>query len=504
MLTPVPHRLRARRSGIDTRDEPVIYMRSDCPVCRAEGFRAHARVLVSLGDRHVVATVNHVFGELVGLDEAAFSEAAWRLLDPRPGDLVTVGHTRPLLSMGAVRAKIYGDRMSDASMDEIVQDIVAGRYSDIETAAFLTACAAQPLDSGEIFALTRSMVEAGERLQWEKRPIADKHCVGGLPGNRTTPIVVAIVAAMGGTIPKTSSRAITSPAGTADTMETLAPVELDVPQIRRVVERTGGCLVWGGAVRFSPADDLLIRIERALDLDSEGQLVASVLSKKIAAGATHVVLDIPVGPTAKIRDDATAARLGRLLEQTAEALGLKVRIVVSDGTQPIGRGIGPALEARDVLSVLRCELGAPMDLRAKSLRLAAELLEMVALAKEGGGVTAATRTLESGEAWTKFQSICEEQGGMREPPASTYRHEMTALASGHVTEIDNRKLGRIAKLAGAPDDKAAGIEMHVRLRQRVQKGEPLYTIHAEHEGDLHYALGYALGTDGVVTVGEGE
>jgi thymidine phosphorylase len=494
--------LKARRSGVDTRDEPVVYMRADCPVCRSEGFRAHARVVLTLGDRRVIATVHHVYGELFEMDEAGLSEAAWTRLDPRPGDLVAIEHPKPLLSMSAVRGKIYGERLTDAALDRIVADLVAGRYSDIEASAFISACAAHPLDLEEIHALTRSMVEAGERMHWDRSPIADKHCVGGLPGNRTTPIVVAILATLGATIPKTSSRAITSPAGTADTMETLAPVELDVPQMRKVVERTGGCIIWGGAVRFSPADDLLIRIERALDIDSEGQLVASVLSKKIAAGATHLVVDIPVGPTAKVRDEAAARRLGDALQRTASGFGLTLRALVTNGEQPVGCGIGPALEARDVLAVLRGDANAPGDLRDRSLALAGALLELVDLAADSEGTAIAARALADGRAWETFQRICEEQGGMREPPVAAHTHGITTPGSGVVASIDNRKLARIAKLAGAPDDKAAGVELHVRLGEAVEAGQPVYTIHSEHRGGLDYALGYAEHADGIVSIGE--
>ena len=173
----------------------------------------------------------------------------------------------------------------------------------------MTACAGDRLDIRETIDLTAAMVEVGEKLSWGVDRVADKHCVGGLPGNRTSMIVVPIIAAAGLLIPKTSSRAITSPAGTADVMETLTRVDLDIADIRKVVEREGGCIAWGGAVRLSPADDILIGVERPLDFDSEGQLVASVLSKKIAAGSTHVVLDLPVGPTAKLRDAEAAARL---------------------------------------------------------------------------------------------------------------------------------------------------------------------------------------------------
>jgi thymidine phosphorylase len=335
------------------------------------------------------------------------------------------------------------------------------------------------------------MVEAGDKLAWAAPVVMDKHCVGGLPGNRTTPIVVAIGASLGLVMPKTSSRAITSPAGTADTMATLAPVDLDISAIRRVVEAEGACIAWGGAVRLSPADDVLIRIERALDVDPQGQLIASVLSKKVAAGSTHVVLDLPVGPTAKVRSRQAAKALSTHLTDVAARFGLKARCVVTDGAQPVGRAIGPALEAHDVLAVLQNTSGAPMDLRDRALEIAGTALELAESASAGAGVSLAKAALEDGRAWRKFQRICEAQGGMREPPRARLAREWRAARSGVITRIDNRKLARLAKLAGAPDAKAAGLELHARLGVRVSAGAPLLTIHADAEGELDYALEYA-------------
>ncbi len=176
------------------------------------------------------------------------------------------------------------------------------------------------LSAAETVALTDAMVKTGDRLSWQASKVADKHCIGGLPGNRTSMIVVPIIAAAGLIIPKTSSRAITSPAGTADVMETLTRIDLDIHEMRRLVEREGGCIVWGGSMQLSPADDILIGVERPLDFDSEGQLVASVLSKKIATGSSHVVIDIPVGPTAKLRTLEAASRLESRLRQTHTCL----------------------------------------------------------------------------------------------------------------------------------------------------------------------------------------
>ena len=482
--------LNARRLGIDTQHEMVIFMHRDCPVCRAEGFAAHARVRVSHGARSIIATVFHVTDGLLQMHEAGLSDAAWRGLDLIGGEEIAISHPRPLESLTRVRAKVYGNRLGQQSFHEIIDDIVAGRYSDIHLSSFITACAAAELDKDEVIALTHAMIDAGDRLQWDAVPVMDKHCVGGLPGNRTTPVVVAIAAACVLTIPKTSSRAITSPSGTADTMETMAPVDLDIQTMRRVVEREGGCIAWGGAMRLSPADDILIRVERALDLDTEGQLIASVLSKKAAAGATHLVLDIPVGPTAKVRSKQAADKMASGFVEVSEIFGLTTQVVITDGLQPIGRGIGPALEARNVLAVLQGHTDAPADLRARAVLLSGALLDLAGKTEDGGGAELAAQTLDSGRAWKKFQRICEAQGGMREPPVAAHLHPYLTIQPGKVALIDNRRLAKVAKLAGAPDDKAAGLELTVRLGDVVEKGQPLFTIHAQSPGELNYALDY--------------
>ncbi len=494
------HVMRARRVGIDTQYEAVIFIRQDCHVCRAEGFTAHARIRVRYGQRAINATLYQVTSDMLHHDEVGFSEAAWQRLGLIDGAKVTLSHPPLVESLSTVRGKVYGRRFEEHSLRAIVQDVVAGQYSDIDLSSFITACSARLLDLDEMTWLTRAMVDVGDVLHWPMHPIMDKHCVGGLPGNRTTPIVVAIAATCGLTIPKTSSRAITSPAGSADTMSTMAPVDLDLPAIRRVIEREGGCIAWGGAVRLSPADDILIRVERALDLDSEGQLVASVLSKKIAAGSTHLVLDLPVGPTAKVRTAEAADALTTALLAVSKRFGVETRVVRSDGTQPVGRGIGPALEARDVLAVLQNNVQAPLDLREKAVALAGALLELAAATKDGGAL--AGEVLQSGRAWQKFQRICEAQGGMRVPPQSRYQHPVVAPRPGYLIGVNNRKIARVAKLAGAPDAKAAGLDLHVRLGDRVAEDQPLYTIHAESPGELDYALTYVNANHDILTFGE--
>jgi thymidine phosphorylase len=496
--------LKALRLGIDTHHELIIYLRSDCPVCRSEGFSAMSRVLVSSRHHHAIATLNIVTGDLLKKGQIGFSEPAWQSLQLQNNASIWLSHPKPVQSMSYVRAKVYGHTLDEMAFQSIINDIVDGRYADVHVAAFVTACANNKLNNNEIIALTHAMVNAGSTINWGLPIVIDKHCVGGLPGNRVTPIIVPILASCGLTMPKTSSRAITSPAGTADTMETLTNVCLSQEEMRSVVKQQGACLAWGGSMRLSPADDLLIQVERALDIDSEGQLIASVLSKKIAAGATHVLIDIPVGATAKIRTPEAAELLAASFKSVAKRLGLSLQVLLSDGSQPIGTGIGPALEAYDILAVLQNQPDAPSDLKQRACMIAGAMLEMIEHVQQGEGVAKAQQIIENGDAWDKFQAICHAQGGLHMPPVAPYRYSLVCHSAGTISSIDNRKLAQIAKLAGAPADPEAGVEFFIKIGQKVDVNQTLLTIHAANVGELNYAVEFLEDHKDAILIIKGE
>ncbi|WP_339904639.1 thymidine phosphorylase family protein [uncultured Cyclobacterium sp.] len=486
-----PNLLKLVRIGIDARNEYMVFMRKDCPVCISEGFEALNRIIVAKGNKTIVASLI-VWDEETHLkhDQLGLSEAAIDALEAKEGELLRLSHLDAMSSMSYVRKKIYGHRLNLGEFDTIVKDIVNRNLSNLQLSAFLASCTGDSLDKEEVIALTKSMINIGYKLEWDELNIYDKHCIGGLPGNRTTPIVVAIVAAAGLIIPKTSSRAITSPAGTADTMEVMTNVNLTIAQMKKVVKQEGGCLAWGGSVQLSPADDILIRVEKALDIDSEGQMIASVLSKKAAAGSTDVVIDIPVGPTAKVRSQLAAEHLSEKMIAVGKAIGLNIEIVLSDGFQPVGRGIGPSLEAKDVLAVLRNEKNAPADLRERAVILAGELLEMAGMAVVGTGEFKALKIIRNGTAYDKFLAICKAQGHFKEPGIATLKHPVYSNQKGRVFEIDNRRLAKVAKLAGAPSVKTAGVLLYISLGSAVKKNDIIFEIHAESKGELEYALSY--------------
>jgi len=492
--------LKIRRVHLDTGRENVVVISRRTTALRPEVFRGFSRVELRCNSKVLLATLILTDDGLVSPDEIGLAEPAFRRFAEPIGSLVTITPATPPNSLDAVRAKIQGRTLSAAEIAAIIDDVTHYRYSDMEIAAFLIGSASF-MTSDELLALSHAMAQAGTQLSWDRPIVVDKHCIGGIPGNRTSMIVVPIVAAHGLTIPKTSSRAITSPAGTADTMEVLARVDLSVDEMREVVTACHGCLVWGGHVNLSPADDILISVERPLSLDTREQMVASIMSKKIAAGATHLLIDLPVGPAAKLTTTMEAMRLRKLFEFVGDHFGISVEVIITDGRQPIGNGIGPVLEAQDVMAVLRNEPEAPADLREKSLRLAAHLLDYDPELHGGTGYVRARELLESGAALKQMHKIIEAQGPSDcRTDLGTLTADVVASTDGFVESIDCLRLNRLARTAGAPIDKGAGIKIFKKIGDRVEKGEPLYRIYAFDDSQFELALaaskvnaGYVVG-----------
>jgi thymidine phosphorylase len=495
-------RLVIRRINLDTGRENVAVVSRRSTALRPELFRGFSRIELRRADKVLLATLLITDDDnLVGPGDIGLAEPAYRRFSEPAGSLVSVAPATPPDSLDAVRAKIQGGVLSADDLGAIVKDVTHYRYSDMEIAAFLISSASF-MTSGELTALTHAMAEAGAQIKWQAPIVVDKHCIGGIPGNRTSMIVVPIVSAHGLTIPKTSSRAITSPAGTADTMEVLARVDVGIEEMKEIVAACNGCLVWGGHANLSPADDILISVERPLSLDTREQMVASIMSKKIAAGSSHLLIDLPVGPTAKLRSAMDAMRLRKMFEFVGDRFGVSVEVITTDGREPVGRGIGPVLEAQDVMAVLANEADAPRDLREKSLRLAAHLLEYDPELRGGTGYARARELLDSGVALKQMHKIMEAQG------PSTCVKELGALTSevcaphdGAVTGIDCLRLNRLARMAGAPIDKGAGIKVLKKIGERVDRGEPLYRIYAADRPQFELAVARAETNAGFVVDG---
>ncbi len=438
------------------------------------GVMSNDRVRLTVGDSEVIAILNTAeeFPEkALGVFRGVKSR-----LDLENGDIIDVRPADRPESLGPIREKILGEKLVASKIETIVKDVVERHLSEIELASFVTALQIHGMSMEETEALSRAMVKTGRTIDFKKKPILDKHSIGGVPGDKTTLVVVPIVAAAGYTIPKSSSRAITSPAGTADRMEALAPVDLRMEEILDVVDEIGACIVWGGALDLAPADDLFIQVEYPLSIDP--LLLPSIISKKKAMGSSHIVVDIPMGRGAKINTMNETSQLAEDFIVLGARMGMHIECAVTEGEQPIGHAIGPSLEAREALSTLMG--GGPQDLIDKATSLAGILFEMVG---EQNGKGKALDLLKSGKAEEKMRQIIEAQGGapgvqVEDLKVGDNCLDVVAESSGRVLAVDNRAIAQIARTAGAPDDKGAGLMLGAKLGDSISEGEMLFRVYA--------------------------
>lgn len=494
----MPKRLSVRRVAIDTWRDNICFLHAECPFFRPEDYLGSGRVDIVNKEAGIRAKVNVVRGPgLIEPDQIGLSLGAFDRLGLAEGSEVIIERTPSPGSLSALRAKISGKKLTAEQIDIVIRDIADGRYNGREISAFLVA-ASNHLQLEEIEALARSMACRAEQIVWPYDMVVDKHSLGGVPGSRITMIVVPIIAAFGMVIPKTSSRAITSASGTADAMEAVARVDLSPGEVREVVDKAKGCIAWNGRLSHSPVDDVMNAITRPLGIDSAKWAVASILSKKLAAGSTHVLIDVPVGSGMKCETVDTATELTELFEIIGARLGLSVAAKVTDGSAPIGNGIGPALEVRDVYRVLNGDDDVPLSLREKALDFAGSIIEWHPSTNVGEGRARAEKMLASGAAAKAFEKIIDAQGRNEAParPGALVR-EVRSKRSGTVKRIDARRISGIARRAGAPMDKSAGIDLFSSIGAEVSTGDVLFNIHASVDADFHLAVDLAQSADAI-------
>jgi len=390
-----------------------------------------------------------------------------------------------------IKKKLRGEKLSYEEVFKIIKDVVDGVLTDVEIAAFISAQMSTGMDTQEMVYLTKAMVETGKKLHFDE-PVYDIHSIGGVPGNSKVSIVaVPIIASAGVFIPKTSSRAITSPAGTADTMGVLARVEYTEEEVLELARKVNGFIIWGGTLNLAPADDILIRVEHILRVDPLAQMIASILSKKLSMGVNYLLIDIPVGLGAKVESLEKGRELVSLFTQVGQGLGLSIRCALTYGGQPIGYAIGPALEAKEAIETL---LGkGPMSVTEKAVSIAGLVLEMAGTAPRGAGRNVAKEILSSGKAYQMFRRIIEAQEGNpdvkpEDIPIGKHKVEVRAPMDGYVTGVYNQSITAIARAAGAPHDKGAGVKLHVKKGHKVKKGDVLMEIYSNSSVRLEEAL----------------
>ncbi len=473
-------RLKVRALGIESGGKPIVTLsREDADEL---GITGSGRIRISKGKNEITGIVNVITKSVPTGIIGIYNEVA-QLLKLKEGDVVEAEIAKFPSSLQFIRNKLKGKRLTRDEIFEIVKDVVEGNLNEIEIAAFVTSLNDRGLDMDEAANLTVAMVNTGEQLKLSRKPIVDKHSIGGVPGDKTSLLVVPIIAAAGLTIPKTSSRAITSAAGSADKAEVLMPVNLDMNEMKRIVEETGGCIVWGGSLHLSPSDDIFVQVEYPLSIDP--LLLPSIMSKKKAVNTNYLAIDIPTGRGAKVKTIGEADLLAKDFISLGRKVDIHVECAVTYGEQPIGFSVGPAFEAKEALEILMNRKRVPEQID-KVCHIAGMLLEM---AGKEHGRKIAEEILRSGKAEKKMREIIYQQGGdseikPEEIKTGEYGLEINSEDSGIVLWIDNNALVEVARAAGAPKDKEAGILLHKKLNDPVKKGERLFTVYTNKQKKL--------------------
>lgn len=434
------------------------------------------RIRIIKNSHKIIAVVDTAVG-MLREDEIVVSTEISEDLDLKEGDIVRIQPAPIPESIPMIYKKLKCAPLNYKEIKEIMSDIVDNALTESEIAYFISAIYRCGMSMQETKDMILAIVNTGKTLNLHKKLIADKHSVGGIPG-RTTPIVVSICASAGLTMPKTSSRAITSASGTADALEVICKVDFNLKEIKKIIAKTNACLVWGGSLGLAPADDKIIQVERLLNLDPEAQLLASIMSKKIAVGSKYILIEIPYGKRAKVNEKQAIAIKEKFLE-LAKDFNVHLECILLKTAQPLGNGIGPALEIKDVIKVLERKSSCFM-LEKRAVILAGKLLEMTEKAKKDEGEKLAQEILDSGKALAKFKQIIKAQkGNINHIPEAKFKHDILAKKSGEVSDIEIKELNSLARILGCPVDKSSGMYLHKHLKEQVKKHEKVLTLYSE-------------------------
>ena len=469
--------------------EPEIMMNyQDCVTL---GIKENDRVMIT-GSKSWIAIASYSEG-IVDQGTVFLPTVIMDKVGTDKDGMVDVVYAHPPDSVRFIRKKMDGERLNKEQINDIVVDILENRLSRIEISAWLTALYINGMDIDEIADFTMAMANTGDIVKFSRKPVFDFHSLGGVPGNKITPIVVSIVAAGGLMIPKTSSRAISSACGTSDFVETFCDIELEASKLMSISENVGGVFAWGGSMNLAPVDDMVIKIEHPLGINPRAQMLASIMSKKVAMGSTHLLVDIPTGQGTKVPTLEAAKAYARDLMDLGDRIGMHVECAITYADQPIGMAIGPNLEARECISILEGNKH-PASVVEKALECAGIIFEMAGMTN---GMEKAKGILDSGEAHKKFLEIVEAQGGNPNLKSTDlnpgkYSFDLQASNSGYVHSINNKDIVNTAKAAGSPSDKGAGLLIMKKKGQRVEVGDVLMTIYTESEAKLKRAKEYAL------------
>ena len=488
--------LSLKHIAVNSFNENIVYLHKDCNAYKLDDIKNLTKVEVHGGSAPLFAFLEIVNDpDFVSPDELGLNTEAFTALNLPEGANVNISLAGFPPSLSSVQRKVAGNILSSSEYSSIIRDITDKRYSNMDISSFLVASGSF-MTASEVLSLTEALV-GDDVIRWDDENIVvDHHCLGGVPGNKTDIIITAIVAAYGLPIPKTASRSLTSCAGVADTFSVLANVDISEDKLPQLIKEHRGAIADYNTLPIAPASKIIASVERAIGITQQQHIVAEILAIKLATGITHLVLDIPVGSTSRIKSTNEAMRIRKLVEYIGDMLSIEIDAVITDGSEPIGNGIGAVLEARDVMKILRNKEDAPQDLLEKSLFLAGRILEFDPKLRGGQGYHVAKEILTSGRALETLSRIIYAQGKAPQAQLGHLTRDIISAKSGVVESIDNKRINKIGILAGASQYPGAGLDLLKKVGDVVESGEPLYRIHSVTSSDFAFANSFVDGDNG--------
>ncbi len=494
--TETKHAFHAKVKKIDIQDgESLIAVLNEHDAWEL-GVNKFDKIEIKHNGEYIVADAD-LTQHLVARGEIGLFAETTEKLHVNNKDIVSIHHTqRENLTVNAIKKKMRGEDITEEEINSIIKDISENKLTDTLATYYVASSFFKETSDKEMYLTAKAMAENGVTFKYPKDEIiADKHCIGGVPGNETTMIMIPLLASLGITMPKNFSKAITSPAATGECVSVLMNTEFEQPEIEHIIKECNACLIWGGALDLAPADDKLIKIQYPLAMQNIAKVVSSIMAKKYAMGVSHSLIDIPMGPTAKVKNIQEAQEWKQKFETVGKGLGMKMTVQITEANEPIGAGIGAVLQVREVLRVLQQHPKRPTDLEEKAVFLASKIIEIVGLAQGEEAIKLAYGQLVSGKAWEKMQQIIKVQAYNKEYTApfvngktyevkseelklAEYSEDIVAESDGEIKNIDMKQLNMVTRSLGAPHDLQAGIYLHHKTGATVKKGEVLFTLYA--------------------------
>ncbi len=440
--------------------------------------------------------------DLVDIWEVWITQDIFDKYEIKKWDIVSIStlETNPL-SLQAIKKKLLGKKLNEEEIKALMRDMTDGKISDLLTAYYAACSFAYPSDEEELYLTAKYSAEMWDMIKF-KHDTAVKYCIGGVPWNETTMIIVPILGSLGISSPKTFSKAITSPAATGECVEVLMDTEFSVQEMKHLVDKTWSCLANWKSLKFAPANDRIIKVSYPLYMEAYAKVAISIMAKIYAGWTKYCLIDLPVWKNWKIPDKKTAKRIAWHFEYIWKKLGMKVFVDITNADNPIGKWIGAVLQTREALRVLQNKKIFSKDIKKKAISLSAKLIELVWLARWDKAIWLAKKQLESWLAWEYMQKLIQSQNSIHnvkpdykntsylwvldseELPLAKFSQKLIAKKSGKLKSMDVELLKKICRIFGAPLDKQAWFYLNKQVWELVKKWDVLCQLYANDKNDL--------------------